>query len=1318
MSDLDPELYTVAWFAPLEIEAQAALHMLDNRHQGRFPMGPGDDYVFQAGDMCGHNVIIATLPAGQEYGKGSAAAIASQVKKFFPNLWFGLLVGVAAGLPNLSRSPPLDIRLGDVLVGLPTNESAGLVDYELGKETGKDGFQLLRCGRVLAPPETVVRAAIGSIKLSAPNDAKMILPNYERIRNKKHSHGTFMDPGQEQDVLYQVDDDGNEIRVERERRSNDERVRLWYGTIGSGDKLMKNARIRNELRDKYNFIGLEMEAAGTMNRIPVGVIRGVCDYGDEHKNKHWQPYAAAMAAAYARAILFEIRPRTKLSDPVAPRNVAPRATIMDDKGKKRRFDEEHPASMRNSGRKKRRGNKNLAKASSSNAGGAQSISSGQGIQMSGGSFSAGGNVTLVHTNELTMTCNESVDDHRNSNVRYFRSRNVSSNFTGRVDVLRKIENALLAPLRNGSHSQQNRFWGVFWVDATSTETAEQSFKDIAKIGGLPEVFENGRLWLSSRTEEWLLIVDNADDPSTDIANYFPPGNRGSVLITSRNPDCRVYGSQHEHSHRLNELEMEDSITLLLRTALKDVKDRSNRLQAGLIAKELGCLALAVVQAGAAIRKDRCRLEDYLNVYERNREELMKNHPGQGMDGYQHTVYTTWEISRQMIERLDSKSSSDAMDLLDISAFLYFEDIPELIFQQAPKQEQKHSRFMSWITWAKSNPKPSPDRDQDWDELLNAPSSAFMVAKSVKCASPTVVQTLCGLYAGKFNQLETRKIPGKKRDPALEPSQYQRAAKFGLVFSDSGKYTPAEELYRIALTEMEKILGREHPETLQTLDSLASVLRNQGKYKDAFKASERALRCRERKLGNMHQDTLKTLDHMALALQGQGNYKEAEIQHKDVLDRKEKLLGKEHVDTLESLNNLALTLRSEGQYAAAAEMASRALAAREKVLGEEHPDTMESLNNLATVLEDQAQYQAAEEMHRVALDRRQRLLGNEHPDTLTSMSRLAYVLRKQGKHGASEQMTRQTLEGRNKALGPLHPDTLASESYLAGLFQDQNNYEAAEQMNRHALGGYEQGLGELHPDTLTVMSNLATAFRMQAKYGPAEEMNRQVLAKRELALGKDHPDTLMSVNNLGEVLQAQKKYQEAEELHRRALQAKEASEDIGPWHPDTIASMLNLAWTLQLQEKYDEAEELNRGAFSSSERKLGPADRLTLKSAFHLGFLLHRRKKYVEAHHRYQQAWDGYKNEQSREASVCLKHFKNLSAEMSDLGIVGSLQDHTDWRSFSTQSDGILYRETVPQGSEVSDRYPGTANSEPGRPSKERRRGSASSDKPGNSKAKK
>jgi nucleoside phosphorylase len=309
MVELDSRRYTVAWLAPLEIEARAARHMLDKRHNGRFPLERGDDFVFQAGEVCGHNIIIATLPAGQEYGIGSAAALASRVKSFFPNLWFGLLVGVAAGLPKLTGPSPRDIRLGDVLVALPEGESAGLVAYDLGKETAEDGFQLLRNGHVLAMTETVVRSAIGSIKLHAPNDMELFSPYYEKMKDEEHPGGTFTDPGQEADQLYEIDTEGVLNLIERDHRPDSRRTRVWYGSIGSGDKLIKNTFKRNVLRDQYNLIGIEMEAAGTMNRIPVGVIRGVCDYADERKNKDWQPYAAAMAAAYAKAVLEQIKPR-------------------------------------------------------------------------------------------------------------------------------------------------------------------------------------------------------------------------------------------------------------------------------------------------------------------------------------------------------------------------------------------------------------------------------------------------------------------------------------------------------------------------------------------------------------------------------------------------------------------------------------------------------------------------------------------------------------------------------------------------------------------------------------------------------------------------------------------------------------------------------------------------------------------------------------------------------------------------------------------------------------------------------------------------
>ncbi|KAL4744307.1 hypothetical protein BDW72DRAFT_188824 [Aspergillus terricola var. indicus] len=305
MPTLDPHLYTVAWIAPLEIEVQAARHMLDKVHLGGFPVGPGDDYLFHAGEIHGHNVVIATFTASQQYGTNSAASLASHIRKFFPNLWFGLLVGVAAGLPNHSCSPPCDIRLGDVIVAYspPSGDPPAIVPYGLGKQKGGDNFELLCNGHSLPQTQRIVGSAIG--KLKAENrEAQVVLGYYRDIPG---TAAKFPDPGQENDVLYLSDDN---LPVPRQRRPDAKRTRVWYGSIGSGDQLLKSSRDRDKLRDRYNVIGLEMEAAGVMNEIPVGNIRGVCDYGDERKNKDWQPYAAVMAATYAKAVLQEIPPKS------------------------------------------------------------------------------------------------------------------------------------------------------------------------------------------------------------------------------------------------------------------------------------------------------------------------------------------------------------------------------------------------------------------------------------------------------------------------------------------------------------------------------------------------------------------------------------------------------------------------------------------------------------------------------------------------------------------------------------------------------------------------------------------------------------------------------------------------------------------------------------------------------------------------------------------------------------------------------------------------------------------------------------------------
>lgn len=83
---------------------------------------------------------------------------------------------------------------------------------------------------------------------------------------------------------------------------------VHHGLIASGNAVMRSAHVRDRLREAWNVLCFEMEAAGLMNYFPCVVIRGLCDYSDSHKTKRWQSYAAVVAAAYAKDLLRVIGP--------------------------------------------------------------------------------------------------------------------------------------------------------------------------------------------------------------------------------------------------------------------------------------------------------------------------------------------------------------------------------------------------------------------------------------------------------------------------------------------------------------------------------------------------------------------------------------------------------------------------------------------------------------------------------------------------------------------------------------------------------------------------------------------------------------------------------------------------------------------------------------------------------------------------------------------------------------------------------------------------------------------------------------------------
>lgn len=81
--------------------------------------------------------------------------------------------------------------------------------------------------------------------------------------------------------------------------------KVRFGTMGSGNTVMKSGQHRDHLARVEGIIALEMEGAGGWDYFDSIVIKGLCDYADSHKRKGWQPYAAATAAACMKAFLVE-----------------------------------------------------------------------------------------------------------------------------------------------------------------------------------------------------------------------------------------------------------------------------------------------------------------------------------------------------------------------------------------------------------------------------------------------------------------------------------------------------------------------------------------------------------------------------------------------------------------------------------------------------------------------------------------------------------------------------------------------------------------------------------------------------------------------------------------------------------------------------------------------------------------------------------------------------------------------------------------------------------------------------------------------------
>ena len=71
-----------------------------------------------------------------------------------------------------------------------------------------------------------------------------------------------------------------------------------------------------------------------------------------------------------------------------------------------------------------------------------------------------------------------------------------------------------------------------------------------------------------------------------------------------------------------------------------------------------------------------------------------------------------------------------------------------------------------------------------------------------------------------------------------------------------------------------MLGKEHPNTLTSINNLAEVLSRQGKYEEAKRIYRQVLALIKRVLEKEHPNTLRSMNNLVSVLSSQGKYEEA------------------------------------------------------------------------------------------------------------------------------------------------------------------------------------------------------------------------------------------------------------------------------------------------------------------------------------------------------------------------------------------------------------------------------------------------------------
>ena len=226
--------------------------------------------------------------------------------------------------------------------------------------------------------------------------------------------------------------------------------------------------------------------------------------------------------------------------------------------------------------------------------------------------------------------------------------------------------------------------GVFWISMEDDKKFENSVCDLAlrleiEANSFDMTLSKVLTWISKQKTPWLLVLDDVDQLNLSEQMhkvFFGRWKRqanGHVLVTTRREPKEVCESINLEPSFCVEVaafpEGEARRFLVARSGVSDATGQEQALDE--LVHELGCLPLALEQAGAHMRALQCSVNSYLEEFKIQRLKLLSQQPAKPSWEYESqtrlAVHTTWLLNFDYVRK--SPHGEVASSFVQAAAFL-------------------------------------------------------------------------------------------------------------------------------------------------------------------------------------------------------------------------------------------------------------------------------------------------------------------------------------------------------------------------------------------------------------------------------------------------------------------------------------------------------------------------------------------------------------------------------------------------------------------------------------------------------------------------